>query len=157
MTALEEKLIEGLTPIVNSHNMIIDELHYKRRDGGFVLEVYVEREDLSPIDLDAIVALSEDLSPKLDELDLIQDEYCLDVSTSGAEKPIKDFSKFPLFIGRYMEVKIINPIDGLNTYVGTLLEANEEKIVLSYRVKTRTKQVEILISNINKARLSVEF
>ena len=98
MTALEEKLIEGLTPIVNSHNMIIDELHYKRRDGGFVLEVYVEREDLSPIDLDAIVALSEDLSPKLDELDLIQDEYCLDVSTSGAEKPIKDFSKFPLFI-----------------------------------------------------------
>ena len=56
-----------------------------------------------------------------------------------------------------MEVKIINPIDGLNTYVGTLLEANEEKIVLSYRVKTRTKQVEILISNINKARLSVEF
>ena len=121
-----------------------------------ILQIYVEREDLSPIELDAIVSLSEDLSTKLDELDLIQDNYCLDVSTSGADKPIKDFSKFPLLIGKYMEIRLINPIDGLNIYEGVLKEVNNEEITLSYRVKTRTKEVIIKISNINKAKLTVK-
>lgn len=156
MTTLEEQLIDGLTPVVVNHNMIIDELHYRRKGKEFVLEIYVEREDLSSIELDDIVTLSEDLSAKLDELDLISDNYCLDVSTSGAEKPIKDFTKFPSLIGKYMEIKITNPIKGLNTYVGTLIKADEKVIVLEYRVKTRTLQVEIEITNIYKAKLTVK-
>lgn len=156
MTTLEEQLINGLTPVVVNHNMIIDELHYRRKGKEFVLEVYVEREDLSTIDLDDIVSLSEDLSAKLDELDLISDNYCLDVSTSGAEKPIKDYSKFPTLIGKYMEIKLTNPIKGLNTYVGTLVSADARQIVIEYRVKTRTLQVEIEIANIYKAKLTVK-
>lgn len=156
MTILEEKLFDGLINIVKQHNMEIDELRYVRRGKENVLEIYVEREDLSPIDLDDIVSLSEDLSPKLDELDLIQDNYCLDVSTSGADKPIKDFKKFPLFVGKYMEIKLINPIKGLNTYVGTLLSCDDDKIVLSYRDKARVLKVDILISNIYKAKLTVK-
>ena len=154
MTTLEENLVAGLNDVVLKHNMVIDELHYFKRGKEFILQIYVEREDLSPIELDAIVSLSEDLSTKLDELDLIQDNYCLDVSTSGADKPIKDFLKFPL--GQYMEIRLINPIDGLNIYEGVLKEVNNEEITLSYRVKTRTKEVIIKISNINKAKLTVK-
>lgn len=156
MTTLEENLVAGLNDVVLKHNMVIDELHYFKRGKEFILQIYVEREDLSPIELDAIVSLSEDLSTKLDELDLIQDNYCLDVSTSGADKPIKDFSKFPLLIGKYMEIRLINPINGLNIYEGVLKEVNNEEITLSYRVKTRTKEVIIKISNINKAKLTVK-
>ena len=156
MTTLEEKIQDGIIDIVKNHNMEIDELHYIRRGKENVLEIYVERSDLSSIDLDEIVSLSEDISPRLDELDLISDNYCLDVSTSGADKPIKDFSKFPLLIGKYMEIRLINPIDGLNIYEGVLKEVNNEEITLSYRVKTRTKEVIIKISNINKAKLTVK-
>ena len=73
MTTLEENLVAGLNDVVLKHNMVIDELHYFKRGKEFILQIYVEREDLSPIELDAIVSLSEDLSTKLDELDLIQD------------------------------------------------------------------------------------
>ena len=156
MTTLEEKLLDGLRDVISKHNMVVDQLHYIRRGKENVLEIYVEREDLSPIDLDEIVALSEDISPRLDELDLIQDNYCLDVSTSGADKPITDFSKFPLLIGRYMEIKLTNPIKGLNTYIGDLLEVKEDSIVLSYRDKARVLKVEILLSNIYKAKLTVK-
>ena len=138
MTTLEENLVAGLNDVVLKHNMVIDELHYFKRGKEFILQIYVEREDLSPIELDAIVSLSEDLS------------------TSGADKPIKDFSKFPLLIGKYMEIRLINPIDGLNIYEGVLKEVNNEEITLSYRVKTRTKEVIIKISNINKAKLTVK-
>lgn len=72
----------------------------------------------------------------------------------AADKPIKDFSKFPLLIGKYMEIRLINPIDGLNIYEGVLKEVNNEEITLSYRVKTRTKEVIIKISNIKQSKIN---
>ena len=156
MTTLEEKIQDGIIDIVKNHNMEIDELHYIRRGKENVLEIYVERSDLSSIDLDEIASLSEDISPRLDELDLISDNYCLDVSTSGADKPIKDFKKFPFLIGKYVQIKLINPIKGLNTYEGDLLEATDDKIVVGYKEKTRSLKVEIEIKNINKAKLTVK-
>ena len=156
MTTLEEKIQDGIIDIVKNHNMEIDELHYIRRGKENVLEIYVERSDLSSIDLDEIVSLSEDISPRLDELDLISDNYCLDVSTSGADKSIKDFKKFPFLIGKYVQIKLINPIKGLNTYEGDLLEATDDKIVVGYKEKTRSLKVEIEIKNINKAKLTVK-
>ena len=151
-----EELRKVLEPIVAKHNMFIDVLDYKRKGKEYFLELFVEREDMSSIDLDAIVSLSEEVSLKLDEVDLIKENYTLDVSTSGAEKPIKDFSKFPLLIGKYMCVKVDRAIKGENIFYGTLLEADAEKIVLSYRIKTRTVNVEITLNNITKANLAVE-
>ena len=99
----------------------------------------------------------EEVFSLLDEIDLISDNYILDVSTSGAEKPIKDFSKFDKYIGKYITVKLRNPVEGNNSYTGTLEEANEDKIKMSYKVKTRTKCVELLKENITKANLAVKF
>ncbi len=156
LTALEEQLSKELIDVIQKHNMEIDELRYLKKGKEYILQIYVERSDLSSIDLDEIVSLSEDLSTRLDEINLIQDNYCLDVSTSGAEKTIKDLSKLPLLIGKYMEIKLINPIKGLNSYIGTLTSADEEKITLEYRQKTRKMNVEINVSNINKAKLTVK-
>ena len=38
-----------------------------------------------------------------------------------------------------------------------LIEVNEDSITLSYRIKTRVKQVVILLSNIYKIRLAIKF
>lgn len=156
MTVLEQQLYDALIITVNKHDMIIDELHYRKKGKEFVLEIYVERDDLTSIDLDAIVSLSEDLSLRLDEIDLIQDEYCLDVSTSGAEKQIKDFSKFPSLVGRYMEIHLINPIKGINIYRATLDEVEGNVLKMSYKDKTRTCHIEVETENIYKAKLTVK-
>lgn len=155
MNTLIDELRKVLEPIVTKHNMFIDSLDYKRKGKEYFLELYVERLDMSSIDLDAICELSEEVSLKLDEVDLIQDNYTLDVSTSGAEKPIKDFSKFPALIGKYMCIKVDRAIKGDNIFYGTLIEAKENSIVLSYRIKTRTVTVEITLDNITKANLAV--
>lgn len=156
MSTLEEQLKNALNETVEKHSMYIDMLSYKRKGKEFILEIYVEREDMSSIDLDAIVALSEDISAKLDEIDLIKDNYCLDVSTSGTEKPINDFSKFPLLVGKYMELRLINPIKGQNIFVGTLESVEDGVLTISYREKTRTLNVKVDINNINKAKLTAK-
>ncbi len=157
MSDIVDKLRPVLEKIVNSYNLYIDSLKYKKVGKEYFLELYVEKDDMTSPDLDTIVELSNQVSAKLDELDLIKENYTLDVSTSGAEKPIKDFAKFPALIGRYVCIHLDRPIEGENILYGTLTYADETKVELTYKVKTRTKKVEVKIENITKANLAIQF
>lgn len=153
---LLEQVKKAIEPVINEQGLILDRLNYVKKGRDFYLEVYVEKED-DVATLDDVCQVSEKISEKLDEVDLISENYILDVSTSGAEKPITDFSKFSKYVGKYIFVKIKNPILGFNDFTGTLESADEEKIVLSYREKTRVKTVEIQIDNITRSNLAIKF
>ena len=60
---------------------------YVKEFGTQYLRILVDRDDV--IDLEDIVKVNDLVSPLLDEADLIQNEYVLDVTSFGAEKPIK--------------------------------------------------------------------
>lgn len=156
MSELLERVKSYIEPIVHEQGMILDKFSYEKRGRDYYLVIYVEKED-DVTTLEEVCLVSDLISKKLDEIDLIEDNYVLDVSTSGAEKPIKDFSKFNKYVGKYIFVKLRNPVEGLNDYTGTLEEADENVIKLSYRVKTRTKFVTIEVSNITKANLAIKF
>lgn len=156
MSELLEKVKSYIEPLVNEQGLLLDEFRYEKRGRDYYLVIYVEKED-DVTTLDEVCLVSDLISKKLDEIDLISDNYILDVSTSGAEKPINDFSKFSKYVGKYIFVKLRNPVEGLNDYTGTLEEANEECIKLSYKVKTRTKFVTIEVANITKANLAIKF
>ncbi len=156
---MKEEQIAKLRPfieeIVTKHEMYIDKLQFKKQGKELFLELYVEKLDMSNIDLDSIVLLSDEVSKKLDEIDLIEENYTLDVSTSGAEKEIKDFTKLSLLIGKYMKIKVDKAINGENVFLGTLQEVKENSIILTYKIKTRKVTVEINLDNITKANLAV--
>ena len=92
----------------------------------------------------------------LDEIDPIEGEYTLDISSLGAEKPLK-VEKLNDYINSYVNVHLINPINGENIYEGDLVSVNKNNITLSYRQKTRTKTVDITKENISKIRLAIKF
>ena len=129
-------------------------LNLTSNKGEKVLSIVVDR--VEPIDMDAIVDLSHQLNAYFDEIDPIEDEYTLDISSLGAEKPLK-VEELDKYINRYVNVHLTNPINGENIYEGTLVEVRENDITLSYRQKTRTKTVDITKSNISKIRLAIKF
>ena len=129
-------------------------LNFKNSNGGKTLSVVVDR--VEPIDMDAIVDISHHLNDYLDEIDPIDGEYTLDISSLGAEKPLKK-EELEKYVGRYIHVHLINPIMGLNIYEGDLVAVSEDSIQLSYRQKTRTKTVDITKTNISKIRLAIKF
>ena len=75
------------------------------------LSIVVDR--VAPIDMDAIVEVTHILNDLLDEIDPIEGEYTLDVSSLGAEKPLK-IEKLNDYINSYINVHLINPINGEN-------------------------------------------
>ena len=129
-------------------------LNLTANKGGKVLAIVVDR--VEPIDMNAIVDLSHELNTYLDEIDPIEDEYTLDISSLGAEKPLKA-EELDKYVNRYVNVHLINPIDGENIYEGTLVDVKPDNVTLSYRQKTRTKTVDITKTNISKIRLAIKF
>ena len=126
----------------------------KYEQGEKVLSIVVDR--VEPIDMEAIVAISHSLNEYLDELNPFEDPYTLDISSLGAEKPLK-IETLDKYVNSFVHVHLINPIAGENIYEGTLVSLDEEKITLSYKVKTRTKTVDITKANISKIRLAIKF
>ena len=118
------------------------------------LSLVVDR--IQDIDMDAIVNLSNVLNSYLDELNPFEKAYTLDISSLGAEKPLK-VEKLDAYVGRYINVHLTNPIKGENIYEGELTSVNESSIVLTYKNKTRSIPVEINKENISKIRLAIKF
>ena len=121
---------------------------------GALLSLVVDR--VEPINMDDIITLSGSLNSYIDEIDPFSFPYTLDISSLGAEKPLKvqDLSKY---LSSYVNVHLINPVDGENIYEGYLSNVEEERIQITYRIKTRSKIVDIEKANISKIRLAIKF
>ena len=139
---------------VNELGYELVSLTSKKEKGDLVLSIVVDKVD--PIDMNEIVSLSEKLSSYLDEIDNSNTPYLLDISSLGAEKPLK-VNDLKSYVGRYVHVHVTNALEGQNIFEGDLLEVNDESITVSYRIKTRVKKVVILLSNIYKIRLAIKF
>ena len=122
--------------------------------GEHLLSIVVDR--VEPIDMEAIVEVSRVLNAYLDELNPFENSYTLDISSLGAEKPLK-VEALANYIDRYVEVRLINPIEGENIYLGFIRKADDESISLEIRIKSRIKEINITKSNISKIRLAIKF
>ena len=131
------------------------EVKFVREFGTNYLRVMVDKDD-EVIDLEQIMEVNDVVSPILDEADLIQSNYVLDVTTFGAEKAI-DVSKLEKYVGKYVNVHLSHPFKGLNNIEGTLESVDNDIVIISYKEKTRLIKCDVVRSTIDKARLAIKF
>ena len=148
------ELEKSIAQKVESLGYELISFNFRIEKGERILSIVVDR--VKPIDMEAIVDLSRELNNYLDELNPYEEAYTLDISSLGAEKPLK-VESLGDYINSYVHVHLINPINGENIYEGTLVSLDEEKITLEYKVKTRIKTVDITKANISKIRLAIKF
>ncbi|HLS23389.1 MAG TPA: ribosome maturation factor RimP [Pseudogracilibacillus sp.] len=145
-----EKLIE---PILDERNLSLFDLEFVRERNDHFLRVYIDKK--GGVDLDECSIVSEKLSEKLDEEDLIKGSYYLEVSSPGAERPLKTKQDLIDHIGENVFVCLYVHIDGEKQYEGTLLKVEDDIVTIEYKFKHTKKQVEIPYDKIAKARLAV--
>ena len=153
-------VFEGYMDLITLKGLIekkVNELGYELYSLSFskeTLSLIVDKE--KEIDMDMIVDLTNELNSYLDELNPFEKAYTLDISSLGAEKPLI-VEKLDAYVGKYINVHLVNPIKGENIYEGDLVNVNEESIIITYRNKTRSINLEIAKSNIYKIRLAIKF
>ena len=152
ITDLVEELV---TPITEEMNLELVDIEYVKEGKNYFLRVFIDSD--TGVDIEECGTLSERLGEKLDEIDPIPHNYFLEVSSPGAERPLKNESDFQKAIGKNVAIKTYEPIDGEKEFEGELTSFDGDLVKLSVKVKTRTKEVTIPYEKVAKARLAVTF
>ncbi|GAB0167126.1 MULTISPECIES: ribosome maturation factor RimP [Lysinibacillus] len=150
-------LIEELAkPIVEELNLELVDVEFVKEGRNWFLRVYVDTPE-GGIDIEQCAQVSERLSLLLDENDPITQNYYLEVSSPGAERPLKKDTDFENAIGKFIYVKTYEPIKDMKEFQGYLTSYDEHTLVMEVRIKTRKITVTIEQEKIALARLAIDF
>jgi len=152
-TEIISKVTSLLEPILNEHNLSLFDVEYVKEGKDMFLRVYIDKD--GGVDLTDCSYVSEKLSEKLDEEDPIKSAYMLEVSSPGAERPLKTEDDFKRYINENVFVSLYVHIDGEKQYEGILTSFENNIATIEYKFKHTKKQVEIPFDKIAKARLAV--
>ncbi len=104
------------------------------------------------VDLDAITATTQAVSPVVDAVDAPRGPFLLEVSSPGIERNLRTPAHFAGALGEDVSVKF-HTSEGPRRERGTLLEADDERAV----VETDEGRVEIPLRDITQARTVFEW
>ena len=127
-TALDRRLAAIVQPVVEGMGY---ELVRLRLQGGktATLQIMAERPG-GGIEVEDCAAISTDLSAVLDVEDPIVDEYVLEVSSPGIDRPLTRPRDFETWAGHEAKVETAEPIDGQRRFKGTLAGTEGDEILL---------------------------
>ncbi|MCL6573388.1 MAG: ribosome maturation factor RimP [Bacillus sp. (in: Bacteria)] len=155
MSNVTEIIEEIAAPIFQELGLELVEVEYVKEGKNWFLRIYIDSD--KGIDIEDCGIVSERLSEKLDELDPIPHNYYLEVSSPGAERPLKKDKDFEKAVGKNIFIKTYEPIDGEKNFEGKLLEFDGQTLKIEVKIKTRSKVIEIPFGKVAKARLAVTF
>lgn len=151
-----EKITNFILPILDNYDVYLDDIEYVQEKKEWYLRIYIEMNE-GHLDMDTCVQVSEAISQKLDEVDIIKHEYYLEVSSPGAEKPLKTLQKVQESIGEYVYIRFVRPTQGMDEVQGTILNVEGDIIELQYMAKNIKKKCTIQYQDIALIRLAVKF
>ena len=74
-----KKITSAITEPMKELNIIVDEVDFVKENGYHFLKITLDK--VNGLDMDAIVEATNVINPIIDDLDLIQEEYILDISS----------------------------------------------------------------------------
>jgi len=143
-----EHLKEKLNQILKAYDLNVYSIRTKREFGERIVEILIDTETmdinlLEKIHMEYVESLSDD------ELD---PTYYLELSSLGAERPIKTKEDIEKAIGKYIYFEAPN----IKTN-GTLISYNDDIIKIEINDKGRLKHIEVKFEAVKKMRTAIKF
>lgn len=148
-----ESILDGY---LKEHDLELYKIEYKKEGSEWVLRVYPDKPaDASTeyVSIDECEALNRYLSDKLDEADIIDRSYNLEVSSPGLDRELIRESDFARFAGRQVVIKTYEQIDGSKNFEG-VLTGKSDGIV---SIDADGQEIKIPFEKISKINLAVIF
>lgn len=146
---IKQVVYDLVQPYIIENGFELVDIEYTKEGKNRYLRVFVDKED--GIDIEDCSRISEYLSQKLDEADPIREAYFLEVSSPGAERPLKEPKDFKKAVGKNVYVSTYEPIDGAKEFEGELTAYDEQHLI----VREGKKEVHIPAAKVASARLAV--
>ncbi|CAM4010088.1 ribosome maturation factor RimP [Pseudoalteromonas byunsanensis] len=151
MTKLEQELTAMLEPAVEALGFELLGLEFVQAGRHSTLRVYIEHEN--GITVDNCADVSRQVSAILDVEDPITNEYDLEVSSPGVDRPLFKQAHYEKAQGEEVRVRTKLPQDGRRNFKGDLVAISSDMITISVDGAEHF----IMLSNIERANIIAKF
>ena len=155
ITMNKKQIIEASTNIINK---IIGGTEYELIDVEYVkegpfmyLRIFLDKK--GGITIDDCSAISREFNKEIDNVDFIDEQYYLEVSSPGIDRAFKKESDYLRNINNEVEVKLFSQVNGTKLLKGVLLEKNKDNII----IECNNEKIAVELNNISKINKAVEF
>lgn len=157
LSTVVETVTDLVMPMLDERHFELVDLEFVKEGKNWFLRVFIDKE--GGIDIEECAEVSEYLSEKLDtiEPDPIPQAYFLEVSSPGAERPLKKEADYTNALGEYIHISLYQPVEKEKQFEGFLQSFDDQQLTLKIRIKTREKEITVERKNIAKARLAIQF
>lgn len=153
---VEARAHEVLDPIIAGEGLELVDLEYVREREGWVLRLFIDKPG-GRVGLDECSQVSRAVDPVLDVEDFIPQEYSLEVSSPGVDRPLRKPAHFERVKGQKVKVKTFGPLGeppGRKNFSGLLAEVHPDGITVEVEGAGAFR---IPYKDIAKANLEFEF
>jgi len=116
------------------------------------LQILAERPD-GQMDVEDCARLSRTLSEVLEAADPIAEEYVLEVSSPGIDRPLTAPEDFRRFAGHDARVELVQGIEGRRRFKGKLIGLEGSDVLMDVADEKETRSVRFSYSDISEAKL----
>ncbi len=151
MAKVTELVAKLALPVVEEAGCELWDVEYLREAGTWYLRISIDKPE--GVDILDCENVSRKLSDLLDEADPIEGSYTLEVSSAGAERPLKRPGDYERFMGSPVAVKLYQAKEGRKEFAGVLAgyESGDVTITVGDRRMTFLK------NEVALCRLRIEF
>ena len=151
MAKVTELVTKLALPLVEEAGCELWDVEYVREAGIWYLRIYIDK--AGGVDILDCENVSRKLSDLLDEVDPIEGSYTLEVSSAGAERPLKRPSDYERFLGSPVTVKLYQAREGRKEFAGVLAGYENGNVTVTVGDTDMT----FIKSEVALCRLRVEF
>lgn len=118
-----------IEPIVTELNLELWDVRYVKEGAQWYLRVFIDKPE--GVGIEDCEKVSRAIDAPLDELNPIEQSYCLEVCSPGIERELVREEHFMRFLGADVMVKMIRPIEGIGKeFAGVLKEYSKGEILI---------------------------
>ena len=150
-TPIDRRLAEIIMPVIEDLGF---ELVRIRLQGGktATLQIMADRPE-GGINVDDCADISTAVSATLDVEDPITDNYHLEVSSPGIDRPLTRLKDFATFEGYEARLDLSQPIDGRKRFKGTLAGVEGEEVLINIEEQGETHTIGLHFDLLADAKL----
>ncbi len=150
-TAIDRRLAEIITPVIEDLGY---ELVRVRLQGGktATLQIMADRPE-GGINVDDCAKISTAVSATLDVEDPIEDNYYLEVSSPGIDRPLTRLKDFASFEGYEARLDLNQAIDGRKKFKGLLAGVEGTEVLINIEDQGQTHTIGLEFDLLSDAKL----
>ena len=157
MTDKADEITALLSPTVASMGLELLGIEYLPAPGGATVRLYIDvpasEAATRAVGIEDCESVSREVSAQLDVEDPITDNYTLEVSSPGMDRPLFGAAQFARFVGETAKVTLKLPQAGRRRLQGSILRVEGEQVVF----ELDGAAFPVAASNIEKARLQPDW